>query len=386
MLPDDDDRARLSASASDSTHTSEETATTSHVVVSDQPQTGSPRPLASLPLAIPLTTVLPTSPPTSSAASTSKQRTFSSSSTRPVMSPHPHVPLGAVSTPAKGLRSGNQSPISMRSVGNESASSIFERDVEFSDSHLLTQQEASDLAVPSVLSEAALVLTDDRLDAVQIESIIREPSSSDLLSQNLASTSLSPATARSKVAVLAQEAHVPTLPPPLWTTMPANTGLDRRAVSPDLPSPTSSTVLTPGTSPSSGGATRLSLSSSDPYMGFRERKQRSSGAQANAMPTMETWAGAGHQDGFVSPFSSAPNSPRSFRSLSPAVIDRKPQPVLVAANHLETLADPEEKPRRLSFLTYADIINSERLDSAAATQRPQIDNIEALLAGSEPRT
>ncbi|GAA6062731.1 hypothetical protein JCM10212_005934 [Sporobolomyces blumeae] len=331
-----------------------------------------------------------------------------------------------------------------RSSSQVDLSHIFERDVEFASSHLITPSEAVDVAVPPVLTEAALALSasDDPVVSHDLETLIHE-SEADAqagsgwsspviapayglhqhhhhgshsshpqphpLSQTHpapSSTTISPSSYQNASRSPVRSSHARSFSPDSVDGVEAlsSGGEDRRATSPGGSSTTFSGSPPTSTGEISPPATSAGGSSAFGLGPFGKKLAEALENEANKLP-----AGLVGTTAIVSPSltaraneyptKDAPASPRpgASSSSSPVATPLRPSNLLSPLNlsvpfpgttspsigsdaalsvgsaspapspSTEPLVNPLTQnlvaphPRRLSFISYADVINEERM-------------------------
>ncbi|KAK4335164.1 hypothetical protein RTBOTA2_003917 [Rhodotorula toruloides] len=327
--------------------------------------------------------------------------------------------LGAGQTGGLLLSSVEQGGLS-KSGSQVDLNHIFERDVEFAPSHHISPSEAVDVAVPPVLTEAAVALSaanDDPSTARDLAALVLDANYDAQAGSGWSSPVVPPGVslhawreqqAQQHASPLSQSAYANASRSPNRETTRSfspDSGSGGRAISPD--SSTAFSVGTPPTSagggspppPASGGPGSLG-GSSLPLGPFSQRLAEALENEANKLPQglvggmstvsskMETPSGSFSSDAasgkpatftplkpsLLMPFPSGTPTPGSLSvtddpftfssalSTSPfqspsTELSHNP---LTAASHPGTpLAAPH--PRKLSFASYADLVNEERL-------------------------
>ncbi|KAK9896202.1 hypothetical protein P389DRAFT_189847 [Cystobasidium minutum MCA 4210] len=326
-----------------------------------------------------------------------------------------HLTSGALSSPrSPGLKVQQQHQVhedalslssSTTNTPQMDSSAVFERDVEFANEHLLTGSEAIDLAAAPVLSEVALAVTSDDVSAL---SSAQAPSSgvlsggatpgtaSPMLTQSLVSTILSSSPKLPANAVLfnndAQEPYGASGVVPLSEQLRRSSGAGSaghassgvggiagsgRPTSEEFSSPPPSLSL----SPSASTTSPISSTPGSPVQALHPGSASGSGIGQHApagaqfgygltsMEQLETGVpmegvhAAGADGGAL-----AMQSPPGSSSMSGV-----------------SLSGNKDSKRRLSMISYADIINSERLsDTHSGFSSPTPSSALSLSAAALP--
>ncbi|KAK4054388.1 hypothetical protein OIV83_000882 [Microbotryomycetes sp. JL201] len=266
----------------------------------------------------------------------------------------PHSPTQAKtphgSAPAAGPFELSSSGMISRSASNVDLSHVFERDVEFASTHRISAQEAVDVAIAPVLDEAAVALTSSTNDLTI---------GPDVLAPN--SGWSSPVVPSASAALHAQQSRSPTraaVASGVAGTAQSEARLaGGRSLSPDsasrAASPGSSTSFSIGTPPDDSAHHPFTQHLSDALE--RERKEQRSG---NHEDTIRLTNSATDHSAAAGQKTFAPLSAVSHEHLGPtASIPGSPSLDHVAA----VAAGASGRERALSFTSYADVINEERL-------------------------
>ncbi|GAA5938966.1 uncharacterized protein JCM15063_004379 [Sporobolomyces koalae] len=311
-----------------------------------------------------------------------------------------------------------------RSASQVDLSHIFERDVEFASTHHITPSEAVDVAVPPVLTEAIIALSDPVVSH-DVEALIHESEADAQAGSGWSSPIIPPTASQLNHAHHAPQAasrphahqHSPASPSAFSHSSYANAsrspgrpsharsfspdsvdgiealssgGEDRRAASPGGSSttfsggspPTSAGEISPPTT--SAGGTAFGLGP------FGKKLAEALESEANKLPpglvgtttlpsppsrSLDSTSAASDKPGMAPLRPSNLLSPQSlsvpFPASSSAITDQ-PTSSFVASplaspgsevpiNVLPAGANTNPHPRRLSFISYADVINEERM-------------------------